>query len=226
MRKHYQTHPSVVYLNDSVVTPAGSLVSLAEGFPGWTASYTSGGVTLSATQVSYDFISLGSAASSIVDSSSATVIQGDYSAVLFAGGNAPSVGGVNGNAYSPTISQTGTIPPGTESLLIDIGTTPFLPTVSIDGQPIEMVPLQAFVHYTLFGGNVASFGGDVGTLSISEPLGPSGAFADAEIDNISFSPTAVTPKPDPLILMGIGGLLFALYRRFAVKGRFSAVTRS
>ena len=37
------------------------------------------------------------------------------------------------------------------------------------------------------------------------------------LDDISFSPTSVIPEPEPLALMSIGGLLFALYRRFAPK---------
>jgi hypothetical protein len=203
--------------NIPVSTPSRTLVSIAEEFPGWSASYTSGGVTLSATQVTYDGISTGSAAISIVDSSAATVIQGNYSAFLFAGGNGPGVGGIDGDAYSPTLSQTGAIPSGTESVLMDVGTHTTVPSVSIDGQSIDMVPLQAFVHYTLFGGNVSSFAGTVGTLSITEPFEPSGAFADAEIDNISFSPTAFVPEPNPLALTAIGGLLFGLYRWFSPK---------
>ena len=53
----------------------------------------------------------------------------------------------------------------------------------------------------------------------SEPLGPSGAFADTEIDGISFSPGAV-PETSSLLLSGIGGVLFAMYRRFAVRRKY------
>jgi hypothetical protein len=36
------------------------------------------------------------------------------------------------------------------------------------------------------------------------------------LDDISFSTTSI-PEASPLVLTGVGGLLFALYRRFAPK---------
>ena len=68
------------------------------------------------------------------------------------------------------------------------------------------------MDYSIYGADVAPWAGQTEQLSISAPVG-SGGF---EIDDISFSPGAV-PEPSALSLMGIGGLLFALYRRFAAK---------
>jgi len=93
------------------------------------------------------------------------------------------------------------------------------PVVAINGQPINMTPLQSFVHYTVWGGDIPA--ADIGqsvTLSFTEPPEPSSGAQPSifELDNISFSAQAV-PEPSPLALTGIGGLLIALYRRYAPK---------
>jgi hypothetical protein len=43
-----------------------------------------------------------------------------------------------------------------------------------------------------------------------------GSYNNVVLDDITFSPNAV-PEPSPIALMGIGGLFFALCRRFAPK---------
>jgi len=197
-------------------TAQGSLVPVSEAFPGWNAYFTSSSATVPAPQVSYDFVSLGGAAISLVDTGSVTPIQGNYSAFLFGGANSPEVGGQDGQLYSATISQTGTIPTGTETLLMDARSFGASPVVAIDGQPINMIPLQTFANYTLYGGNISTYSGFVETLSFTEPSSTTVAPTELLLDNISFSPQAI-PEPSPFVLSGIGGLLFALYRRFAPK---------
>jgi len=56
--------------------------------------------------------------------------------------------------------------------------------------------------------------GQTETLSFTEPEIDFLVPVISELDDISFSPMAVTPEPEPLVLMGIGGVVFALYRRF------------
>jgi hypothetical protein len=65
--------------------------------------------------------------------------------------------------------------------------------------------------YTIYGANISAWADQTEQLTFSASLG------NIAIDDISFSPTAVIPEPSPLVLSGIGGLLFALYRRFAPK---------
>ena len=90
--------------------------------------------------------------------------------------------------------------------------------VTVGGESINMVPLQNFANYTLYGGNVSAWAGQDTTLRITQlapPLNQGGAALSVlELDDIVFSPAAV-PEPRPLALTCIAGLLFALYRRFA-----------
>jgi hypothetical protein len=160
-------------------------------------------------------VSLGGAAVSIIDNYPAyglSPLDGNYSALLFGGGPEQ-------NLSSVSISQTGAVPAGTHSIQFDgnVLGAPF--TVTLGNATIDMVPLQSFVHYELWAGNIpASMAGQSETLTITEPppigTAPPSMF---ELDDISFSPTAVIPEPSPLALTGIGGFLFALYRRLAPK---------
>jgi hypothetical protein len=128
-------------------TPAPSLVPISEALPGWNAYFSSGGVTYPQSQVYYDAVSLGGDVISLDDTKEFPPLQGQYSVILFGGGNNP--------YYSASISQTGVIPSGTESLLMDAylpAGASVTPVVAINGQPINMTPLQSFVHYTVWGG--------------------------------------------------------------------------
>jgi hypothetical protein len=75
----------------------------------------------------------------------------------------------------------------------------------------------------LYGGNVSEWAGQTALLDITQlaPTSPDGEHSPSglQLDDITFSPNAITttPEPDPFILMGIGGALFAAYRRFAPK---------
>jgi hypothetical protein len=193
-----------------------SLIPVSEALPGWSAFFVYSGGDLPQTQVSYDGISLGGAVISIVDANEPVPdygpLQGNYSAFLFGGPRASA-------EESAGISQTGLVPSGTASLLVDAYVSGASFTVTLGGQTIDMVPLESFVHYTLWGGNIPSgMAGQSETLSFVEPASAAVAPTMLELDDISFSPITVTPEPGPLALMGIGGLLFALYRRFALKG--------
>ncbi len=126
-------------------------------------------------------------------------LQGQYSAFLF-----------GGNGLSASISQTGIIQAGTESILMDAWSYNASPVVAINGQAINMIPLQTFANYTLYGGIVPT--SDVGpsvTLSFTDPAPTIGGPSEFELDNISFSPTA-TPEPNTLALIVMGGAAFAV----------------
>ncbi len=135
-----------------------------------------------------------------------TPLEGNFSAFLF--------GGDEFANSSITISQTGLVPSGSLSLQMLVGTYdgfhngPFV--VALNGQMINMVALQSFQKYILFAGDVSSYAGKVGTLSITAvPV----AFAPnmVSVDGIVFSAQAV-PEPSAFALAGIGFSLFGFRR--------------
>jgi hypothetical protein len=190
-----------------------SVVPTTAAFPGWEVYSTGAGGTTPLSSVWYDGVSLGGAAVSIIDNYppfGLSPLDGNYSAFLFGGGPEQ-------NLSSVSISQTGTVPPGTLSIQFDgnVSGAPF--TVTLGNTTIDMVPLQSFVHYDLWGGNIpASMAGQSETLTITEPP-PIGTVPPSmfELDDITFSTTSVIPEPSPLALAGIGSILFALYRQTA-----------
>lgn len=176
----------------------GGTIPTANAFPDWTAFFFSDTITNTLDPVNYDAISLGSAEVSVVDSRSPAgfgPIQGNYSAYLFG-----SMG------YSMGIRQTGLVPVGTKSLFVDVYAW-YGFNVALNGQTISMTPLQTFSNYTLYGGDISSFAGQVSTLSIIAPplAGPNGV----EIDSIILSPSSI-PEPSIFVLFVLGGLLFVL----------------
>src|SRR5208282_6540402 len=108
------------------------------------------------------------------------------------------------------ISQTGLIPSGTQSLLFEsqIAPVPFGPlNILIGTQSVPYVEVGTGPNYIVYGANISAWAGQSEELTFSDP-NDSGGW---EIDDISFSPTAVAPEPSPLVLTGIGGLLFAIF---------------
>jgi hypothetical protein len=195
-----------------VSTPVNSSIPISEALPDWTAYFTSGTTVNAQTQVNYDTISLGGPIISVIDASAPAFapLQGTYSAFLFGGGSSTPL-------YSASISQTGTVPTGTQSLLFDayVSGAPFV--VTLGGQAINMTPLETFAHYTLWGGTIpSSFAGQTETLSFTEPPATGVQPSMFELDDIVFSTSSV-PEPSPLVLTGLGAFVFALYRRFAPK---------
>jgi hypothetical protein len=190
--------------NVSGYPPNSMDVPVSSAIPGWGAYSINSSGTNSLTQVGYDFISLGSAGISVIDSSAPAFspLQGEYSAILF------------GSLGTTTmISQTGLVPNGTKSLMMDIYASDSF-EVTLGGQTINMVPLQTFSNYTLYGGDIASFANQVETLNLLAP--PTAVPNIAEFDSIVFSPSSV-PEPSVLGLFALGGLLSGLrrWRHFA-----------
>jgi hypothetical protein len=137
-------------------------------------------------------------------------IDGNYS-VMLTGSGVSSV---------PSISQTGTIPAGTQSLLfeaefISFGGPPGQLEMEVGNQSVPFTAVGTGPGYTLYGANISAWAGDTEQLTFSALESDSG-LNNWEIDDISFSTTTV-PEPSPLALTGVGGLLFALYRRLAPK---------
>ena len=174
-------------------------IPTTNAFPGWTAFYFTGGVTGILSQVTYDGISLGSAAISVVDSNAPGgfgQLQGEYSAYLF-----------GSFGYSVGVSQTGLVPAGTQSLQMNAYSF-YGFTVTLNGQILNMIPLATnSPNDIVYAADVSAFAGQVATLSLIAPplANPNGA----EFDSIVFSPSFV-PEPDSLGLLALGGLFFGL----------------
>jgi hypothetical protein len=188
-------------------SPNSSDVPISAALPGWSGFYGSS----QASEVWYDGISIGGAMISVIDDNAPAFapLQGNFSAFLFGGG------GIAG--LSASISQTATISAGTQSITMDAWEYDASPIVAINGLAINMIPLQTFANYTVYGGTVPT--ADVGpsvTLSFTDPAPATGGPSMFELDNISFSTNVVaSPEPNMAALTAIGGLLFGARKCFA-----------
>jgi hypothetical protein len=136
-----------------------SQVPISAAMPGWSAYLGAASIQT----VVYDGVSVGSGQVSIADSfisvGSLSPIQGSYSALLF--------GGAFG---AGTISQTGLVPTGTKSLVVDMRWGQVSPLVTLDGQTIAMLPVKVFPTYAIYAGDIAQFAGQSATLSFTSPV--------------------------------------------------------
>jgi hypothetical protein len=180
-----------------------------QAFPGWSGSYLSSSSTNAVSMASYNVLPLSTAAISIGDTNLVQYgygpLQGRFSAFLF---------GANG--YASRISQTGSVPLGTKSLLMNVADVTGIFggsfTVLFGDQAVNMTALQIFPSYTLYGGDASSFSGQTGEISIlvppmANPNDPNGW----EFDSIGFSSTSV-PEPSEFALTALGGLLLGCRR--------------
>jgi hypothetical protein len=187
-------------------------VNAASALPSWTVSYGS----VEQTVVAFNVISAGAAQVDLFGPDNGVgdpgVIDGNYSVAVQAGfgpGLLPE---------STSLSQNGTIPANAETLEFDAqnfeGGTPL--SVSFAGDNLTLFVVSSAVApsgqpYNVYGANIAPYAGQTGQLEFTATF-----YNWVELDDISFSTTAI-PEPSPLALTGVGGLLFALYRRFAPK---------
>jgi hypothetical protein len=187
----------------------GFAVTVANALPGWTVDYGN----TPQTQIYYNSPALGSAEVNLSAKGYpgyvGGTIDGNFSLLLEAGS-------FDGVSSSSSISQTGQIPTGSESLLFESVGFGNGPSVSIGNDSLTLFPVGSGIgngiNYTIYGANVSAWAGQ------TEPLTFTCSGAPFVIDDISFSPSAV-PEPNPLFLTTIGGVLFAIYRHFAPKRR-------
>jgi hypothetical protein len=197
---------------ESASIPSGTQppmeVPIGSALPGWSASisWSNNGTyngTFPQSQVLYDITTVGSPGIGIMSTDVGYAhwlpLQGSYSLWL-AGG----VSGIGGRGSS-TINQTGLVPRGTLSVLMDVRTD-YGFTVSLGGQDIHMVPLQTYPSYTLDGGDVSAFAGQTAKLSITAPYSPVSNPSDVLLDDITFSPNPI-PEPSVFGLFASGALL-------------------
>lgn len=143
-------------------------------------------------------------------------IQGNYSVQLTAYADASSP-----YFRSSSISQTGLIPVGTESIEFllaspsQAGSVPPNPIVTLDGTPISLSFISQSGGVTTMGGNIGAFAGHTETLSFLCEATTGGTFPTDEnyfnLDGIQFS-TSPVPEPNVLALSAFGSALFAWRR--------------
>jgi hypothetical protein len=179
------------------------VVTAASALPSWTV--TIGG--LAQTQVNNNLPSTGSPEVVLFGPPlpNPNVIDGNYSVWL-----------QGANSAVASISQTGLIPTGTETLLFKAVSGNGALGITIGNNNVPFYPISNGPNYTLFAANISAWAGKTEQLTFSAEEGPF-SINNWDIDDISFSPTAVVPEPSPLALTVIGGLLFGLYRRVTSK---------
>jgi len=186
---------------DATVAPTpineyGGSVDPAIAFPGWTV----GG---SGTYVLYNDQTLGSPAVSLMgptfpSATGYTPLQGSYSVLIYY--DNPSI------LQQPTLSQTGMIPPGTQSINFLVGNGESDAAVALNGVNIPLVSISG----GRMAGNISAFAGSVAQLTFSTSnnrVGDNFLY----FDGIQFSTSSV-PEPSEFALGTIGALLLGIRR--------------
>jgi hypothetical protein len=191
-----------------IPSDAQNPISAAEALPGWTVyeddticTAVWGTPGLSVTYVSLDYD----------QPFGYSALQGVYSIGLSAYNLAP------GYYTSASISQTGLIPEGTQSIQFLLQNYK-LPNgnpagetliVTLNGTPIPISVVSTSGYVMTMVGDVGAFAGTTAELKFTAP--PEAHYG---LDSISFSPQAV-PEPGALSLFGLGllGLGWQLHRK-------------
>jgi hypothetical protein len=183
----------VVFMN---LPGVSSTVAASNAVPGW--SVISGG---SDEQLVLDYNHMhnsGSAPPSDLEGTNQWVLDGNFSFYF----------------YEESISQTGLVPVGAESLLFDATSSSVL--VALDGQSLSFMAISNAVNssglgYTVYGADISRFAGQVETLTFSSvPYYPPRGVG---LDDIQFSPQAI-PEPSAISFLCLGsGTLFYLRGR-------------
>jgi hypothetical protein len=190
-------------------TPIGSTVPISAGLPGW-SGYIGG---VQQTVAYYDISALDTSRISIIDHGWSSfpefgVNEGNYTALLAAGifGGPPA---------DTTLSQTGLVPSGTQSLLFRafFEGLPGSFAATLGGQTLSLTPLGSGTDYTLYGANINSWANQTAELAFTVfAQQPHQANFCLSLDSIQF-PTQSIPEPSGLAFLGIGALLLGLIRR-------------
>jgi hypothetical protein len=192
-------------------TQPSSTVPISESLRGW-SGYIGG---VQQTVAYYDISALDTSRISIIDHDARFnqypgVLQGNYTALLSAG-----LGG------DTTLSQTGLVPFGTQSLLFrafpDLGSDIQFPgsfAVTLGGQTLALTVLGSGTNYTWYGADINSWANQTTdlnfTLIAQKPYNSRIYFLS--LDSIQFS-TQPIPEPSGLALLGVGALLLDFFCR-------------
>lgn len=132
-------------------------------------------------------------------------IQGNYSVLLQGGSFA-----IPQSEAGASISQTGEIPPGTESIMYWVKQTAFYANetfqMTFNGQPLPSIVTSSTANYNVYAADISADSGQTGLLQFSVPWQT--AFM---IDNIQFSDSPI-PEPSDLALIAFVVVVFGIYR--------------
>jgi len=193
--------------------PGGTATS-ASSLPGWNVSMGATPQTfvyqntLTLGLGSVDLLGPGYAAAGTQGPGNAGVMDGRYTLFLQAG--SPLGRG------AATIDQVGTIPLGDVTIewkQWDWSPAATLMSVTFGGNALTPVVMGSGANYTLYGADVTGYSGQTADLQFSAQW-DNGTPSWVGLDDISFSPTAVVPEPNIAVLGMMGGVVFALRRRF------------
>lgn len=206
----------------SLVPAGGYYVQFNQAFPGWTG--TCGGVQQ--TLALYNEVYLDTAGIAIIDhnwtNSAAyinnfgyppldTLIQGNYTAILMSG-----LGPPTGQPADTSLSQTGLVPAGTQSLLFRAYPgfdSSGVFTVTLGGQDLSLTVISNALNYTLYGADISAWAGQTAQLSFNV-LGENPHQNDEYLylDSIQFSTQSI-PEPSVFALAALGALFLGLRRQ-------------
>ena len=181
------------YVSPTPVNGWGDFIDPTLAFPGWTVgnSYGSYLVTF------YNDLSLGAPAAGLMgpnfpNGPGYSPLQGSYSVLLQYFDIA---------AGPPTLSQTGMVPVGTESINFLVGTGESDAVVTLNGANIPLVPISD----GRLAGDISTFAGSVAQLTFSTTSSTGYAGNWLYFDDVQFS-TSPVPEPASFILFGLGVL--------------------
>lgn len=160
-------------------------VQFGPGFPGWTGYIGDEPQTI--VDHNSRLISQPGIAIMGPDFPSANLFQGHYFAELYT---------TPGVLVSPALAQTGTVPTTAQSIRF-YGGAQDVPFILFAGQSIPLSVLGSTATYTIWGGDISAFAGQLGELRFQ---------GSRRFDNISFSDLAI-PEPSAFGLFALGGLL-------------------
>ncbi len=171
---------------------------------GWTASDYGSSLNYSGgMSVLYNNQGLDSPTVSLVDSSYwSPALHKNYSILLFGGSN------MSGYTTGASISQTGQIPIGVESITFWESSWNHQQDLqaSFNGQLLYFIAISNTPNYTIYGADISAFAGQTGVLQFTAEQTYAGV-----IDRILFSSNPV-PEPGTCVLMAVG-LALLLSRR-------------
>jgi hypothetical protein len=193
-------------------TPSDAVnpISATSALPGWTVSEDS---TI-CTAVWGSPVALDETSVALV-SGSFSPIHGSYSVQLSAYADAPS-----GLYRNSSISQTGLIPIGTQSIQFLIaspsqaGSVQSIPMITLNGTPISLFAISQSGGVITMAGDVSAFADTTADLTFLCKATTGGTFPANEnyynLDDIQFSPSPV-PEPSVLGLSALGALAALLF---------------
>jgi hypothetical protein len=195
-------------------------VQLSSALPGWTGCVDG----TREVRALYDNKFLDSSGIGLMDTGYASgfyVRQGSYAVLLQAGVRL----GTTDQPADVTLSQTGVVPDGSQSLLFDAlfsyGRPPTSFAVKLGGQALSLVPLSNKGNFTLYGADIHTLAGQTAELNFTLFSGiPHIDSASLAVDSIRFS-TQPIPEPGVPGLLILGGLIFGLH---SVRG-FKAIKK-